>query len=193
MFVVCLVFAGLFQLSQVFVANEVLNRATQCAIRARTVGFNQWMVEKCTRVACIPNAGLLTYPDFTDPTPDIEPLVRTLKPGTLWDTVLKITPVSDQTAFELARIPEYLASEDPGNAAAILDYADWNSVDVPPSPPPVIIDPDVKAGMLETTVRQVFRLRIPLHRAYYGADSVLLSGKTEMESHYSLYLDDYGW
>jgi hypothetical protein len=192
MFLVCVVFAGLYQLSRVFVAAEVLSRAAQCAIRARTVGFNQWMVNKCARVACIPNAGLMTNPGFVDPTPDIEPLAQTLDSGQLWDTVLQSTPVSDQSAFELARIPVYLASETPGNAAAILAYADWGGI-VASTPPPTITDPSVGAAMLQATAIQDFPLRVPLHRAFFAADSVQISGESEMEGHYSLYLDDQSW
>lgn len=192
MLIVCITFAGLFQLSQIFVAKEILDRAARCAIRARTVGFNSWMVEKCTRIACIPNSGLITTPLFVDSSPDIEPLVQTLNPGALWDAVLAITPVSDQAALELARIPAYLCSDYPAQAEAILDYADWDSVNAD-SPSPVITDPSVSAAMLEASASQDFPLRIPLHQTFYGADSVLLTGDAEMECHYSLYLDDQNW
>ncbi len=191
MFIVCMVFAGLYQLSQVFVAKQVLNWSAQCAVRARTVGFNQWMVEKCARVACIPNAGPMTAPDYEDPTPDIELLVGSLTPGKLWDKVLQSSPSSDQSAFELARIPEYLASLDESEASAILDYTDWNSVSN--TSPDVTTGSGGNVSMLEAKVIQDFPLRIPLHRTFYASDSVRLTSKSEIESHYSLYIDDQSW
>ena len=58
------IFMGLFQISRLSAAREVLQHAAARAARARTVGFNAWMVPKVVRVAAIPNAGRMTEPLF---------------------------------------------------------------------------------------------------------------------------------
>ena len=52
--VLCLVFAGLFQISQLFAAKEILDYSASRGARAKAVGFNEWMVRKVARVAAIP-------------------------------------------------------------------------------------------------------------------------------------------
>jgi len=85
--IICLIafiFAGLFQVSQMFAAREILYHAAARGARAKTVGLNWWMVEKSIRVASIPNAGLMTVPAFQNRDATLENIVTTLKPGTLW-------------------------------------------------------------------------------------------------------------
>ncbi len=100
---VCLTFFGVFQLSQLFAAQEVLDYAAGRGARARTVGFNHFMIEKTIRVGAIPNAGRLV-----NPIPSGGP--------------------SGQYAMESARIPLYLAGENEGRLRAILHYAAWNTI-----------------------------------------------------------------
>ncbi|MEI6787884.1 MAG: hypothetical protein WCL49_05340 [bacterium] len=100
---VCLLFFCIFQLSQLFAAQEVLNYAAGRGARARTVGFNHFMVEKTIRVGAIPNAGRLINP------------VHTGGP-------------SGQYAIESARIPLYLGGESEGMLKAILDYSAWDTI-----------------------------------------------------------------
>jgi len=100
---VCLTFFGVFQLSQLFAAQEVLDYAAGRGARARTVGFNYFMIEKTIRVGAIPNAGRLV-----NPVPSGGP--------------------SGQYAMESARIPLYLAGENEGRLRAILDYDAWGTI-----------------------------------------------------------------
>ena len=53
---ICVIFMGIFQVSQLAVAREVLHHAAARGARARSVGFNAFMVQKSVRVAAIPNA-----------------------------------------------------------------------------------------------------------------------------------------
>ena len=48
-------------------------------------------------------------------------------------------------------------------------------------------------GTLEVRVQQDFPLRMPMHGAFYAADSVRLQGECTIDNHYQLYLDDQGW
>ena len=61
---VCLCFFGVFQISQLFASQEVLNYAAGRGARARTVGFNRFMVYKTIQVGAIPNAGRLVNPVY---------------------------------------------------------------------------------------------------------------------------------
>lgn len=103
MALVCLCFFGVFQISQLFAAQEVLNYAAGRGARARTVGFNRFMVYKTIRVGSIPNAGRLVNPVYAG-------------------------GPSQEYALESARIPLYLGGENMGQLQAILDYDAWDTV-----------------------------------------------------------------
>lgn len=103
MIIVCILFFGIFQISQLFAAQEVLQYAAGRGARAKAVGFNRFMVFKTVRVGSIPNAGQLVNPDA---------------PG----------GPAVQYAAEAARIPLYLGGENYGQLRAILDYDAWDSV-----------------------------------------------------------------
>lgn len=158
---VCLVFFGLFQVSRLFAAKEVLQYAAERGARAKTVGFNRFMVHKTVRIGAIPNAG------------------RMLNPGPGGG------PAREHAA-ESARIPLYLGAEYWGRLDAILDYEDWDSIDVPPVS-------SLGNGTLSLTLEQEYPLRSPFHRAFYAADSVPLRAEVLLDEHYPLYLDDRGW
>ncbi len=177
-----LIFAGLFQISQLFAARAILGHAANRSARAQTVGFNNWMVRKANRVAAIPNAGRMIVPDVPRIDTGWADRVRTQPPGTVWDEAMQSQPVSHQLDVELARIPEYLASDNPARARFVLDYEDWDTVhvNVPASLP----------GILHIRAYQNYPLRIPLHRAYYAADHVRLQADSYIENHSAEYIDD---
>lgn len=191
-FVLCLLACGLYQLALVFAAKDVLAHSARSAARAKTVGFNSWMVEKCSRVAAIPNAGLITTPTIDD-TQVLQPLVSSLSPGALWDTVLGMTPASDQLGVELARIPEYLGSDYSLQAQYILDYADWNTISVDLPDPTPGLTPSPSAPIMHATAEQKFKMRVPMHTAFWAADTIELKGECHMETHYDLYIEDRDW
>ena len=194
----CLLFLGLFQLVHTYVARDVLYHASARAARARTVGFNMWMVEKTMRVAAIPNAGALTQPALSTGDPALGIALATLQPGALWDFALQSTPRSASLGVELARIPEYLASDNILRARAILDYADWNTI----SPPAISLSTDIvldpaSAGTLTARVTQPHNLLVELDALREGqinpdtntSGRVELIGRYDIEAHYRLYLD----
>jgi hypothetical protein len=159
--VVSLVFFGAFEVSRLLAAREVLWYAASRGVRADIVGFNRFMVFKTVRVGAIPNAGLLLTPPH-----DGGPLA--------------------QYALERPRIPLYLGAGNSGELPAILDYADWDRLDIP----------DAATGPLGGTrmeVSQDVPLTLPMHRAFYAADGVTLSAASDLEDHARLYLNDEGW
>lgn len=199
----CLLFLGLFQLIHAYVARDILYHAAARAARAKTVGFNRWMVEKTMRVAAIPNAGSLTQPVLATTDQTLANALATLKkPGALWDFALQSTPQSPTIAVELARIPDYLASGDEGSAEAILDYADWGTI-LPPtisSSSSIAIDP-ASAGTITALVQQPYDLLLPLEALGAGSlgmasqnpGQITLGANYTIEANYPLYLDDNNW
>lgn len=182
---ICLVFFGLFQVSRLLAAKEVLSHAAARAARARTVGFNGWMVRKSSMVAAIPNAGRLTEPAFDNTDTYLRDMVTRMRPGPLWDALLHHgEPSSRQHALESARIPEFMASDDEWQGRHILDYEGWDSVHGPDDPG-FSTDP-----LVEMRVTQTYPLWDPMHRLYYAADDVHLKGQSSLENHYPLYLKE---
>lgn len=184
-FITGLIFAGLFQVSQLFAAREILGHAAARAARARTVGFNAWMVRKAARVAAIPNAGRMLVPGFERENSALAASIRTQPPGTVWDQALQSQPGSPQLAIEQARIPEYMASANYAQSRFVLDYEDWDTINVSV--------PMALPGIMHITASQRYPLRIPLHRAYYADDHVQLNAEAYIENHSDEYIDDMGW
>jgi hypothetical protein len=196
--VICLVFAGLVQVSQIFAASEILQHAAVSAARAKTVGFNQWMVEKSMRAAAIPNSGKMLMPGFQH-TDGLAGIVARSKPGGIWSYALGAMPSSEQYAVEKARIPSYLASWNSAQADFELKYAYWEGA----SENRITADIDGEmlssdasnegSPILHATVTQAYPLWVPLHQAFYASDSVKLQGDSYLENHYPLYIDDKDW
>ncbi len=105
MAVVCLVFFGVFQISQLFAAQDILDYAAARGARAKAVGFNRFMVFKTIRVGAIPNAGPLLEPSHSG--------------GPL-----------GQLAVETPRVPLYLGAENWGDLDGVLRYKAWDSVGI---------------------------------------------------------------
>ena len=184
MFLICLIFFGLFQISRLTAARETLFHAAACGARAKTVGFNRFMVSKSIRVAAIPNAGRMTAPEYDNLDPALRQMMATLRPGEMWDEVVQNSnPSSVQADLERARIPEYLSSENYARANFILNYEDWDTINFS-------IPHNLFGDILKLSVSQNYPLRLPFHRAFYAADSVNLTGTSTIENHYPLYLDD---
>lgn len=197
--VVCFLLFSLLELARGFAGREVLRHSAARAARARTVGFNDWMCTKVMRVAAIPNAGKMlepAYASFTDE--ELQAALASKRPGELWDWSLTARSRSQRAETEAARIPDYLASEHDERARYILDYEGWDDLQVTglggiaPS----------GSDTLEVKVRQKFPYGVSLKalcdwvglltpsqdRGY-----MLVGGESEIENHYSLYLDDKGY
>jgi len=161
---VCLIFFGVFQVSQLFAYKEVLDYAAGRGARAKTVGFNRFMVFKTVRVGAIPNAGRLISPGYNG------------------------GPAGEHTV-ETPLIPLYLGGQDYGQLPAIMNYADWDSANDVTYPQPAFL----ADGTLRMEVRQRVPLRYPFHRAFYADDTVDMTGGSCLDNHYELYIDDRGW
>ena len=162
--IICLVLFGAFQISQLFASQEVLDYAAARGLRAKIVGFNQFMVFKTVRVGAIPNAGKLINPGHGG--------------GPL-----------GQYGVESARVPLYLGALDYTELAPILNYDTWGTAsDVRQSPAVAMLD-----GTINMHVRQEVPLRYPFHRSFYAGDTVDMTGESTLDNHYTLYLNDQNW
>jgi hypothetical protein len=179
----CLILFAVFQLSQLYAAKEILDHAATAGERARTVGFNDFMVYKVTRVAAIPNAGKMLEPADYDTTP-APGAWGAGHVGEMWNLALTAQPASPQYAAESARIPLYLGAEDAGWLPGVLQYADWDTISS------YTLE---WSGTDQVSVRthQDVPLRYPFHRTFYAADEISMEGNRRgltMEDHYPLYL-----
>lgn len=200
--IICLLFFGMLQVSLLFAAREVLSHSAARAARAKTVGFNRFMVSKVAHVASIPNAGRMLVPDIDASDPVLLELVTERTPGVLWDAVFTgedaelgpIIPRSLQADVEMSRIPDYLYSPNWPTARRILDYQNWD----PSEPNGIHIDLPISTGidsLLTVTISQQVPMRIPLHRTFYAPedDNVHMQVSSQIEKHYDLYIEDYNW
>ena len=197
----CLLFVGLFQLIHANVSRDVLYHAAARAARAKTVGFNRWMVEKTMRVAAIPNAGTLTQPVISLSDPALVHALATLGPGALWDFALNSASQSPSIGVELARIPDYLASQNDARAEAILDYENWHTISCDVSSSAGMTLNPTRAGTFTARVTQPHDLLMALEALMEGEltspsqsrTNITLVGRYDIEAHCPLYLDDQNW
>lgn len=192
--VISVIFCGVIQVARVFAAREVLHHAAARGARAKTVGFNMWMVDKCVRAAAIPNAGKLIEPSFINDDVALQSQINSLKPGPFWDWALKAVPPSLQYAIEEPRIPSYLGSDNPAQAEFILDYENWDTVHYSAGQVWIPVDTaGTLAPMVHVGVQQDFPLTMPLRKIFYSDDYVHLKANAYLEGHYPIYVDDMYW
>jgi hypothetical protein len=173
----CLIFFGLFQISQLFAAKHVLTYAAAAGARAEAVGFNGFMVYKVIRAAAIPNAGRMTEPVPIQGTGGSS-IWGTQRPGLLWTAALRGgTPRSSQLEIERSRIPLYLGTTRYGEQYTVLNYERWDEISD---------SWGLSVGdVVFTRVRQNHSLVFPFRRAFYANDHVVLQS-AERESGYTV-------
>ena len=187
-FLISLIFTGVYQVSRIYIAKELLANAANRSARAEAVGFNHFMATKAARVAVIPSSGQLNNREFNGFDPIIDNAARSMSLGELWDFAVKTTPFSDQAEFEKARIPSYLESRDHWQAQHILDYSDWDGIVVHSTT--TISDDPYNNTPIHMRITQEYELKTPLHRAFSATDEIELEGESYIENHYQLYLEN---
>lgn len=182
MVVLCLIFFTALEISRLFAGHEIINHAASTGVRARTVGFNNFMVNKVVRVATIPSAGPMEQPIVVRPLSPPETL-RGTPVYVQWEASMRAQPSSPQLATERARIPLYLGGEDWGSLGAILDYEDWDTVY------PAVEGRGGSGTTVSIRSRQAFPLKMPMGEFIHGLDEIQLSGRAWHADHASLYLE----
>ncbi len=179
--ILCLLLMALLQLSQLFMAQEIVNYSAGRGARAKMVGFNEFMVYKTVRVGAIANAGKMTSPGLDEPTFS----ELTLSLGSRFRTRFPVTvshgPAA-QRAMEKARIPMYLGADWFIQLPSILDYENWPTISYSYSE-------QASPPILDFYVQQHFPLVLPLHRAFYDDDHIPFTGQATLDNHYPLYMD----
>lgn len=167
--VICLAFFGILEIALMYAAQDVLDYAAARGARAKTVGFNRFMVYKTIRVGAIPNAGRLLTP--------------ALAPGPLGELNVELGGGADGGA-----IPRYLGAQQWGELDGILRYEAWDTVGIGlPS-----VQDDGRVIGMEVTQDKPF-LSNNVHRAFYSGDYVPLHGEAYIDNHYSLYMEEDNW
>lgn len=194
----CLCFLGIFQYANLFSSKAVLSHAAARAARARTVGFNDWMVRKSARVAAIPACGKRLTPAAVGIDPAITSALSRNSVGEIWDLSLRSSTRSPGTQLEVARVPDYMDSVNGPTAANILDYELWEALDIQIDEP-LNLD-GATPGNLLVTVSLRHPLLIALEplldgemREARAEDDIALEGSFSIENHYPLYLEDANW
>ena len=195
----CLCFFAVFQYAHLFSAKAVLEHAAARAARARTVGFNRFMVEKSARVAAIPASGKRLAPVAPAGLPSaITSALASGRIGDVWNLALRGNVSSAGIQMEVNSVPFYLDSINNPTASHILDYELWDTLRV------VIDEPadfgNGRPGMLTVALRQRHPLLLSLRPLADGAlrsaesgETFSLGGLYSIESHYPLYMEDMNW
>lgn len=198
MLLACLLFFGLFQFAHLFTCKAILEHAAARAARARTVGFNYFMVEKSARVAAIPASGRRLAPAPMGVGGELTAALRSGRIGDIWDLALHSRAYAPGIQMEVNRVPDYMASINHPTADHILDYELWDALSVD-------IDENLNLsgetpGTLTVRLRQRHPLLLQLAPLRHGSlrsaeehERFGLDGLYEIESHYPLYMEDMHW
>lgn len=200
---ICVIFFGAMQISQLFAAREIMNHAAARGARAKTVGFNKWMVRKVVHVAAIPNSGDMINPTHENADATLRSAIESSQGeghalAELWERVLggELIPSSQQYVIEHARIPQYLATENHLRADVILNYEAWERDDIHYDCGSFAIMDDGSVApniFAEMTVWMEYTNWLSLPRTFYADDTIRLTGSNVIENHYPLYIDDQLW
>lgn len=208
--ILCLVLFGGLQVSQIYVAREVLDHAAVCGARARAVGLNDFMVQKTISVAAIPLAGNLISPrtpsSFLNPYA-IVPNQRPNQIGNAWNSALFSTPNSTQfQEVERGCIPLYLGAATQGQLPGILNYEldywnqyGWDTYGFEAGGKNIVnkvnlvnvVSQQISdlGNLVQVIVTHQFPLNFAFHRAFYADDVLPMQSQVTMDLHYDLYLE----
>lgn len=184
MLLLCMILFGVVQLTLMYTAREVVQYGADASIRARTVGFNDFMVYKVMRVATIPNAGQMTAPNRI-PIGDDDAWQRQ-DAGDAYNAAIRSRGSSEQfTRVEQYTIPLYLGGQNHVQLRGTLNYDEWDTV----RGPSYI---GVRGATIGVRVSQDYPLRMPMvHRVWSADDSIRLTAEARLSDHADLYLEDY--
>jgi len=193
-----LIFLALFQYADLFSSKIILTHAAARAARARTVGFNQWMMLKSARVASIPAAGHRIVPAYAGVDPAITAALQQNRVGDIWDLALHSNTRSPGVMLERGRIPEYMGTVNGPTAEYLLDYERWDGLTLD-------VDEGLNLdGTMPSEIEVNVRMRHPLLTSLAalingelrdpGTDEdIAIRGFSTIENHYPLYIEDANW
>lgn len=196
---ICLIFFGAMQISQMYAARDILYHAAARGARAKTVGFNHWMVRKAIYVASIPNAGAMVTPqlDAQDPA-IINAIAASRDSGNRidpWMDIMsgRLVPTAARYRIENALIPAFMWADNANRARAVLNYEAWDNNHINHHVDGITLGEVENAPPLEVTVWMNYTNWLPMRGTYYSGDTVRMEGRNTLENHYAVYLDDQYW
>ncbi|WFB35637.1 pilus assembly protein [Kiritimatiellota bacterium B12222] len=182
MMLLCMILFGMIQYVLMLTATEVIQYSADASVRARAVGFNDFMVYKVNRVASIPNAGLMTSPSSAGISNAQTQNWDTLSAGEAFRRSIAQNPSSSQYQnIEYNNIPLYMDAEHWGQLGGILDYEDWDSISRP-------IYTTTSGDTVGVTVTQDYPLRMPFLRAFTDGNEIHIRQEARLADHSELYL-----
>ena len=178
----CLLLFGVVQYTLMLTAKEVVQYGADAGVRARAVGFNNFMVYKVVRVATIPNAGTMLHPNPI-PYGDANTWYG-YSAGQSFNEAVRVSPRSDQYwNVEQYNIPLYLGSMDWQDLPGYLDYDDWDTVNGPGYF-------GIPGQTIGVSVSQDYPLRMPFVRNVWSDDDeIRLTASASLADHSALYLE----
>jgi len=181
MMLLCLILFGVVQYVLMLTAQEVVQYGADASVRARTVGFNRFMVWKVSRVATIPNAGRMESPGGM-PSGNRDAW-EAGSAGEAFRRSVASSPRSRQYAeVEQFTIPLFLGGDHHATLPGILDYADWDTVSGP-------VYLGVPGDTIGARVSQDYPLRMPFVRAFSDRNEIRLTAEAWLADHAELYLE----
>lgn len=196
--VACFCFLTVFQYANLFAAKAVLTHAAARAARARCVGFNEWMVTKSARVAAIPACGKRLVPASAGVDSAITTALSQKRVGDIWDLALVSSTQAPGIAMELARLPDYMDSQNDPTGSNILNYELWDALTVD-TEESANLD-GTSANTLTVNVELRHPLLVSLAPMAEGVlqsaaddETLSIAGFYTIESHYPLYMEDMHW
>ncbi len=193
----CICFLAFFQYAHLFACKTILNHAATRAARARTVGFNHWMVRKSALVAAIPASGDRLTPPPSGLSQAVIAALQGDRVGDVWDLALISPAYAAGAQMERSRVPDFMDSVNHPTSEEILNYELWDDTYVDLDEP-LSLDGE-SGGTLKVTVRQHHPLFVSLSAMADGelrdadGETLLLEGFYSIESHYPLYMEDMNW
>ncbi len=196
---ICLIFFGAMQISQMFATRVILYHAAARGARAKTVGFNHWMVRKAVYAGTIPISGAMLTPQVDPHDPTIVAAIQASKTGGAlidpWLDVMSGRLVSSSARYQIERalIPEFMGSDNINHARAILNYEAWENNHIQHHISGVPLAPVENPPPFQVTARMNYTRWLPMRNAFFRGDAVPIEGVNTLENHYLVYIDDNYW
>ena len=118
--------------------------------------------------------------------------------GDIWDLALETDVRSPGTQLEVARVPDYMDSDNDATAEYLLNYELWDALSVDIREPMDV--GGITPGILTVNLYQRHPLLIALEPLARGElrdagedDELALGAFYSIESHYPLYMEDMNW
>ena len=159
----CLILFGLLQVSYLLGARDIIAYASVGVARSASVGSDDFMLLKTTRMLTIPTGGPMLAPSSVTRGADVYGDTE----GRKWDMAVETSPENEQYWTERFLIPFFLGTESYAESRAVLDYANWMQGATRVASPELHGTDTIEELILDTPVHQYVPLAMPFARVFY--------------------------